>query len=71
MGIAGAVEDFLQFKLSNTPQFATRTIHIRPTHDSGLRIEVDGHSYDSIGDIIDADVREFLFNMMREWEARH
>jgi hypothetical protein len=70
-GIANAVEDYLQFKLSSTPQFAERSIHIRTSHDHGVRIEVDGHYYDAIGDVIDPDVREFLFAMMREWEARH
>ncbi len=70
-GIVGAVEDFLQFKLSNTPQFATRSIHIRPSHNQGVTIEVDGHFYEAIGDVIDPDVREFLFALMREWEARH
>jgi hypothetical protein len=70
-GIADSVEDFLQFRLSSTPQFATRSIHIRPTHDQGVRIEVDGHYYDAIDDVVDPDVREFLFAMMREWEARH
>jgi hypothetical protein len=70
-GIVGAVEEFLQFKLSNTPQFAMRSIHIRPAADQGIRIEVDNHSYDAIGDIVEADVREFMINMMREWEARH
>jgi hypothetical protein len=70
-GIANAVEDYLQFKLSSTPEFASRSIHIRTSHDHGVRIEVDGHYYDAIGDVIDPDVREFLFAMMREWEARH
>lgn len=69
-GIAGAVEEFLQFKLSNTPSLAMRSIHIRPSPDHGIRIEVDGKSYDGIGDVTDAEVREFLQNMMREWEAR-
>ena len=70
-GIANAVEDFLQFKLSTTPEFSKRSIHFRPSHDLGVRIEVDGHYYDSIGDVVDADVREFLQELMREWEARH
>jgi hypothetical protein len=70
-GIANAVEEFLQFKLSNTPKFSTRSIHIRPAHDHGVRIEVDGHYFDAIGDVIDPDVRDFLLAMMREWEARH
>lgn len=69
-GIADAVEEYLQFKLSNTPQFQTRSIHVRPAIDGGVRIEVDGHYYDSVGDVIDADVREFLLNILREWEAR-
>jgi hypothetical protein len=70
-GIANAVEDYLQFKLSSTPEYASRSIHIRTSHDHGVRIEVDGHYYDAIGDVVDPDVREFLFAMMREWEARH
>ncbi len=70
-GIADEVEDYLQFKLSSTPEFASRSIHIRTSHDHGVRIEVDGHYYDAIGDVVDPDVREFLFAMMREWEARH
>jgi hypothetical protein len=70
-GIATAIEDFLQYKLINTPQLSTRSIHIRTTPDHGVRIEVDGHYYDAISDIVDADVREFLAVTMREWEARH
>jgi hypothetical protein len=70
-GIANAVEEFLQFKLSNTPEYAARSIHIRPAPDHSVRIEVDGHYYEAIGDVVDPDVREFLFNLMREWEARH
>ncbi len=69
-GIADAVEEYLQFKLSNTPQFLTRSIHVRPAVDGGVRIEVDGHYYDGVGDVIDADVRDFMFTVLREWEAR-
>ncbi len=70
-GIAPAVEEFLQFKLNKTPQFAERSIHIRSGPDHGIRIEVDGHYYDGIGDVVDPDVRDFLSALMREWEARH
>ena len=30
-GIADAVEQFLQFRLSHTPEFQTRSIHVRPS----------------------------------------
>jgi hypothetical protein len=69
-GIADAVEEFLQFKLLTAPHLSARSVHIRPAPDGGVRIEVDGHYYDAIGDVVDADVREFLFGVMREWEAR-
>jgi hypothetical protein len=69
-GIGDAVEDYLQFKLSSTPQFQARSIHVRPAVDGGIRIEVDGHYYDGVGDVVDADVRDFLLATLREWEAR-
>ena len=69
-GIGDAVEDFLQFKLSNTSQYQMRSIHIRPASDGAIRIEVDGHFYDGVGDVADADVRNFLAATLREWEAR-
>ncbi len=71
MSIADQIEAFLQDRLLASPQFSTRSIHVRPTLDHGVRIEVDGHFYDSVAEVIDADVREFLTNIMREWEARH
>lgn len=68
--VAEAVEEFLQFRLASTPGFATRSIHVRPAHDGGVKIEVDGHYYETIGDVVDPDVRDFLSGMMKEWEAR-
>jgi hypothetical protein len=69
-GIADAVENYLQFKLSNTPQFQQRSIHVRPAFDGGVRIEVDGRSYNGVGDVVDPDVRDFLTTTLHEWEAR-
>jgi hypothetical protein len=69
-GVAEAVEEFLQFKLAADPKYMTRNIHIRQAHDGGLRIEVDGHYYTAIGDVVDPDVRELLLAVMKEWEAR-
>jgi hypothetical protein len=69
-GIADAVEEFLQARLAASPQFAARSIHIRLSHDHGVSIEVDGHYYNAIDEVIDPDVRDFLFAIMKEWEAR-
>jgi hypothetical protein len=69
-GIANAVEEFLQYKLTDHPEFSTRSIHIRPANDGGVRIEVDGRYWDGIGDVSDSAVRDFLTTVMREWEAR-
>lgn len=69
-GVAEAVEEFLQFKLAADPKYMTRNIHIRQAHDGGLRIEVDGHYYTGISDVVDPDVRDLLLAVMKEWEAR-
>lgn len=71
ISIADQIEEFLQARLLASPQFSTRSIHVRSTPDHGVRIEVDGHFYDSVADVIDPDVRDFLTTIMREWEARH
>lgn len=71
LGIGEAVEEYLQSRLLASPEFATRSIHIRMAHDHSVRIEVDGHYYDAVADVVDADVREFLVSVMKEWEARH
>jgi hypothetical protein len=70
-GIANAVEEFLQFKLSTTSQFARRSIHIKPSPNQGIIIEVDGNRYEAISDVEDLEVRDFLSSMMEEWSARH
>ncbi len=69
-GIADAVEEYLQYKLANSPELRQRNIHIRPAMDGGVRIEVDSHSYEAVGDVVDPDVRDFLTGVLREWEAR-
>jgi hypothetical protein len=69
-GIAGQIEEFLQFRLMQTPTFKHRNIHIRPAYDGSIRIQVGERYYEAIGDIVEADVREFIQSVIREWEAR-
>jgi hypothetical protein len=69
-GIAASVEEYLQNRLPASPEFAQRGIHVRPSLDHGIKIEVDGRYYDGIDEVDDEAVREFLFTVMREWEAR-
>lgn len=67
--IAEQIEEMLQVRLPQHPEFKGRNIHIFPTLDGGLRIYVDAESYDSVGDVSDPAVREFLQGIIREWEA--
>ncbi len=67
--IAAQIEAFLQYKLQHS-EFSARSIHVREAIGGGVRIEVDGHFYEGIGDVIDPDVREFLRRTIKEWEAR-
>jgi hypothetical protein len=69
-GIADSVEEYLQTRLVSSPEFARRSIHIRPSLDHGIKIEVDGRYFDGINEVSDDAVRDYLLAMMREWEAR-
>jgi hypothetical protein len=70
INIAGAIEAFLQHKLAFTPEYSTRSIHVRPASHGGVHIEVDNKLYDSVGDVEDAAVREFLTATIAEWQSR-
>ncbi|MBX3081271.1 MAG: hypothetical protein KF716_06520 [Anaerolineae bacterium] len=69
-GIAASVEEYLQSRLLGSPEFAQRSIHIRPSLDHGIKIEVDNRYFDSIAEVDDPAVRDYLLTMMREWESR-
>jgi len=71
LNIAGAIEAYLQHKLKYTPGYESRNIHVHPAPDGGVSIEVDGKFYDSVGDVDDADVREFLSTTIQEWQQRN
>ncbi|NDJ61993.1 MAG: hypothetical protein GYB67_12755 [Chloroflexi bacterium] len=70
INIAAAIEAYLQHKLSQTPDYAGRSIHVRPASDGSLTIEVDGSFYESVGDVSDAAVRTFLAATIQEWQER-
>lgn len=71
LNIAGAIEAYLQYKISHTPDFQGRNIHIYPSPDGGVSIEAEGRYYDAVGDIEDTVVREFIANAIQEWQDRH
>lgn len=70
INIAGSIEAFLQHKLARTPQYAARSIHVVPAAHGGVQIEVDGIFYESVAEVADADVRQFLAATIEEWQAR-
>ncbi len=70
INIAAAIESYLQHKLALTSVFAGRNIHVRPATHGGVEIDVDGHLYEAVSDIEDADVRAFMANTIEEWQSR-
>jgi hypothetical protein len=68
--IADQIEDLLQARLADLPSFQGRTIHVRPSIEGGVRIEIDDKFYDGIGDVDDPAVRELLGDVVREWESQ-
>lgn len=68
--IADQIEELLQARLVDLPSFRGRTIHVRPSLEGGVRIEIDGQFYDGIGAVEDPDVRALLGEVVREWESK-
>jgi hypothetical protein len=70
INIAGSIEAFLQHKLVRTPEYDHRSIHVIPAAHGGVQIEVDGTYFDSVGEVADVAVRQFLTTTIEEWQAR-
>jgi hypothetical protein len=68
--VAEQIEELLQFRLTASDELRHRSIHVRPTVDGGVRIEVDGRFYDGVDAVEDEEVRTFIQSVIREWEAR-
>ncbi|MFN8380003.1 MAG: hypothetical protein U0452_15165 [Anaerolineae bacterium] len=70
INIAASIEAYLQYRLSIDEQFAGRSIHVLPAGADGVRIEVDGQSFQHIDDVTDADVQAFLRDTVSDWQSR-
>jgi hypothetical protein len=70
LSMADQIEDILQKLLAQRPAMADRSIHIRSAIDGGVRIEVDGHSYNGVADIGDDEARAVIQAAIQEWESR-
>ncbi len=70
INIAAAIESYLQHKLALTPAYTGRNIHVRPAAHGGVEIDVDGHIYEAVSDIADAEIRAFMANTIEEWQSR-
>jgi hypothetical protein len=70
INIAGSIEAFLQHKLVRTPDYSRRSIHVVPAAHGAVKIEVDGTYYDSVSEVEDVAVRQFLSATIEEWQSR-
>lgn len=70
LSVADEIEQLLQKRLANMPEFSERDIHVRPSATGGVEIIADGVTYDGVESVSDQAVRDLLGDVVREWEAR-
>lgn len=70
INIAASIEAYLQFRLGSEPRFDGRSIHVLPAGADGVRIEVDGQSFEHIDDVTDPAVQAFLRETITDWQNR-
>jgi hypothetical protein len=69
LSIPEQIEQILQKHLADLPEYADRSIHVRPSpFGGGVRIEVDGQYFEGVGDVTEDKVRALIQNAVREWE---
>lgn len=68
LGIVAQIDRLLQLRLSQTPVFRGRTIQMGTKLDGSLKIQVDDEFFESIDEIKDREVRDFIQQVVREWE---
>jgi len=66
--LAGQIEQRLQRRLAETGEFTGRSIHVRDAPDGGVRIEVDGESFASVGEVSDPAVKAFIAKVVADWQ---
>ncbi|MGB7340464.1 MAG: hypothetical protein WBC91_16320 [Phototrophicaceae bacterium] len=71
INIAEAIEEYLQYKISLSPAYQNRGIHIRSALSGGVIIEVDGQRYEFIDEVTDKDAQAFIKQAIDEWQDRH
>lgn len=67
--IAEQIDAILQKHLAADPKFRGRSIHLRQNASAGLRIEVDGMSYEKPADVPDKDIQLVIKMAVKEWNA--
>lgn len=70
LDLAGAIEAYLQHKLDHTPHYADREIHVKPALHGGVLIQVDNEFYDSVDEVAETEIRDFLRVTIQEWQDR-
>jgi len=70
INVAASIEAYLQFRLLSEERFADRSIHVLPAGADGVRIEVDGQSFEHIDDVTDPAVQAFLRETIADWQSR-
>lgn len=71
LDIAGAIEEYLQYKIQYAPEFQKRGIHIRSAYGGGVRIEIEGRTYEFVDDVEPENARLFIKQAIAEWQERH
>jgi len=70
LNLAASIEAYLQHRLAQTPGYAGRAWHVHPALGGGVRIQIDGQFFDSVGEISDDSARTFIQATVQEWQDR-
>ena len=62
------IERRFQEKIANRPDLLERRIHVTVAPSGGIRIYMDQHYFDAVGDITDPEIKALIQEAIHEWE---
>jgi len=68
--LADELEDILKDLIDSAPERPPRDVHFRTATDGSLIIEVDGTSYQNVGEVKDPVAQQIIKAVIEKWEKK-
>jgi len=70
LNLADEIDKFLQIRVSASPEYSERYIHVASAPDGGLRFVIDNTRYNALDEVPEPDVQALVRAAIADWESQ-